>query len=72
MSPKKEKKKPTAVIAIRLEIEGDADGALEIVDGVLDYGSLQDRINDHDNDDVGPLHVISAVASLESIDLGEK
>lgn len=37
-----------AVLIIRLEIEGGADHALEVLSNMLDNGDPQDQINDHD------------------------
>lgn len=52
---------PRTTIAIRLEIEGDADDAYNVVERVLDEGTLQDAINGHDEGDAGDLHVVSAL-----------
>ena len=32
---------------------------------MLDAGALQDPINQHDEDDYGPLHVVSATCHVE-------
>lgn len=47
---------------IRLTIEGDPDDAQRVLDDLLDAGVFQDPINDHDCDEAGPLHVLSAIA----------
>jgi hypothetical protein len=36
-----------------------------IVNNMLDAGALQDPINQHDEDDYGPLHVVSATCHVE-------
>lgn len=48
-------------IQISLVIDGEADDAQTVVESLLDNGVLQDAINEHDNDDVGELRVLSAV-----------
>lgn len=46
-------------VKITLLIQGDPDVALEVVDRILDNGTLQDEINDYDGDGA-PLQVLSA------------
>jgi hypothetical protein len=59
-------------IAIVLEVEGDPDDAMTVIDAMLDNGDPQDTINEHDNDDAGPLNVTSAVAVVQPRDLEER
>jgi len=47
-------------VIIELEIEGDLQDALDVVDALLENGVPQDEINDHEYPDRGPLHVTSA------------
>lgn len=53
----------TTKIVIELEIEGKPEDAFHVVDTMLDNGCPQDNINEHENEDAGPLHVISATCS---------
>lgn len=55
------------MLFIRLEIEGDPSDAFEVVDMLLDNGVPQDQINDHEHEDCGPLHVISAVVRTDPL-----
>lgn len=54
------------LVNIELEIEApDDDGSPQavfgLVDGLLDAGFFQDAINDHEEDDVPDLKVVSAL-----------
>jgi len=49
-------------IIVVLEVAGSPDDAMTAVDQALDEGVLQDFLNDHDIEDVGPVRVLSAVA----------
>ena len=57
--------KRTTRIVIELDIEGHPDDAEAIVNNMLDAGAFQDPINRHEEDDYGPLHVISATCHVE-------
>lgn len=58
-----------AIIWIKLEINGDADEAMDAVDSALDNGDLQDAINERlgcdDSDAEAEGAVVSAVADLD-------
>jgi len=51
--------KPRTRVVVILDIEGDPDDALYVVDSVLDVGLFQDSITGHDAD-AGPVKVVSA------------
>lgn len=56
-------------IVIELEIEGDASEAFDVVDRVLDAGTLQDAIHEYAADmERGPLEVTSAVCVVRRED----
>jgi hypothetical protein len=55
----------TTKIIVELEIEGEPSDAESVVDSALDAGHLQDAINDHDCDGVGPLRVLSATCRVK-------
>jgi hypothetical protein len=57
--------KRTTRIVIELDIEGHPDDAEAIVNNMLDAGAFQDPINQHEEDDYGPLHVVSATCRVE-------
>lgn len=48
----------TRTLLIVLEIEGDVDNAPQVLGALLDAGVPQDIINDHENEECGPLHVV--------------
>lgn len=54
------RKKPQSVVTIRLVIEGNPDEAVGVVDKILDAGTLQEEINNHQFD-AADLRVVSAV-----------
>ena len=51
-------------VIIELEIKGDAEDALTVVENLLDNGVPQDSINDHDCEDAGELKVKNAICYL--------
>lgn len=51
-------------ILIELEIDGDPQDALTVVETMLDNGDPQDTINAHEHEAAGPLHVTSATCRL--------
>jgi hypothetical protein len=56
-------------IVIELEIDGDASEAYDVVDRLLDAGTIQDLIHEYAEDmDRGPLLVTGAIAVLRSND----
>ena len=57
--------KRTTRIVIELDIEGHPDEAEAIVNNMLDAGAFQYPINQHEEDDYGPLHVVSATCHVE-------
>lgn len=48
-------------VAVELEIQGSADDAFTVIDGLLDNGFFQDAVSEHDHDEAGPLLVTSAL-----------
>jgi predicted ATP-dependent serine protease len=52
-------------IIVTLEVAGSPDDAMTAVDQALDEGVLQDFLNQHDIEDVGPVHVLTAVARFD-------
>lgn len=52
-------------LRIDLEVEGDEQDALHVVDTLLDAGFFQDAINEHDVEDAGELRVKSIVVRGE-------
>lgn len=50
----------TCRIVIEMEIEGEYEDAYAVIDALLDNGIPQDEINNHENEDAGPLKVLSA------------
>lgn len=62
----------TTRIIVEIEIEGDPLEALSVVDAALDAGHLQDAINDHDCDGVGPLRVLTATCRVKPAPLHER
>jgi len=50
-----------AVLTIELEIDGDIDDAADIVDNVLDNGTLQDAIREYASDHDKDIDITSAV-----------
>lgn len=52
-----------ATVYIKLEIEcEDSDDAFEVVDALLDDGTLQEEVILHAADDYAPMHVTSAIS----------
>lgn len=49
-----------AKIIVEIEVDGNEEAALEVVDGVLDAGVFQDAINGWERDE-GSVRVTSAV-----------
>lgn len=54
-------------IIIELEVECERAGdAFDVVESILDNGVLQDEINEHDVEDAGSIHVVSAICKDDS------
>jgi hypothetical protein len=57
-------------LVIEMEIEGDPQDAFDVVNAMLDNGDPQDTINNHENEEAGPLHVVSAVVKILESEVG--
>lgn len=51
-----------AVIWVKLEVDGDADEVMDVVDSVLDNGDFQDAINEYARNNDKDVEVDSALA----------
>jgi len=60
-----------AEVHVVLQVRGSAGDTLHVVDALLDAGFFQDAINEHDVDDAGDLHVVSAVVRTREAVLSE-
>ncbi len=50
-------------LILELEIDGDPQDAVDVLEFLLDQGAIQAQINEHDMADAGPLVVVSAVVA---------